>query len=161
MNINKRFIFIIVIVIAVIIVVGGISSYIYTKNKNNFVVCTKEAKQCLDGSYVGRTGPKCEFASCPNISASTTANWLKDLIKKEESNPVANPPALISKCVYKNQNVYYLPARCCDISSVLYNNEGNIICSPDGGLTGKGNGKCVDFFDIRKDCVIVWKDTRN
>lgn len=30
------------------------------------VACTEEAKQCPDGSYVGRTGPKCEFAPCPS-----------------------------------------------------------------------------------------------
>jgi hypothetical protein len=29
------------------------------------VMCTMEAKVCPDGSYVGRTGPKCEFAPCP------------------------------------------------------------------------------------------------
>ncbi len=28
-------------------------------------VCTQEAKLCPDGSYVGRSGPKCEFAACP------------------------------------------------------------------------------------------------
>lgn len=28
------------------------------------VACTEEAKQCLDGSYVGREGPNCEFAPC-------------------------------------------------------------------------------------------------
>ncbi|MDO8590715.1 MAG: Gmad2 immunoglobulin-like domain-containing protein, partial [bacterium] len=27
--------------------------------------CTQEAKLCSDGSYVSRTGPNCEFASCP------------------------------------------------------------------------------------------------
>lgn len=27
--------------------------------------CTQEAKQCPDGSYVGRTGPNCEFTPCP------------------------------------------------------------------------------------------------
>ncbi len=27
-------------------------------------MCTMEAKQCPDGSYVGRTGPACEFAAC-------------------------------------------------------------------------------------------------
>lgn len=27
--------------------------------------CTEEAKICPDGSAVGRTGPKCEFAACP------------------------------------------------------------------------------------------------
>lgn len=29
------------------------------------VVCTMDAKLCPDGSYVGRTGPNCEFAACP------------------------------------------------------------------------------------------------
>ena len=29
------------------------------------VFCTQEAKLCPDGSYVGRTGPNCEFTSCP------------------------------------------------------------------------------------------------
>ncbi|OGZ80557.1 MAG: hypothetical protein A2360_02245 [Candidatus Staskawiczbacteria bacterium RIFOXYB1_FULL_32_11] len=29
------------------------------------VACTMDAKQCSDGSYVSRTGPKCEFAKCP------------------------------------------------------------------------------------------------
>lgn len=28
------------------------------------IICTMEAKQCPDGSYVGRTGPNCEFAAC-------------------------------------------------------------------------------------------------
>lgn len=28
------------------------------------IACTQEAKQCPDGSWVGRSGPRCEFA-CP------------------------------------------------------------------------------------------------
>lgn len=35
-------------------------------NSNNRVGCTEEAKQCPDGSSVGRTGPNCEFSQCPN-----------------------------------------------------------------------------------------------
>ncbi|MEK7176860.1 MAG: hypothetical protein AAB719_00980 [Patescibacteria group bacterium] len=31
------------------------------------VFCTQEAKLCPDGSYVGRTGPRCEFAECPSV----------------------------------------------------------------------------------------------
>lgn len=31
----------------------------------NQKACTEEAKLCPDGSYVSRTGPKCEFAPCP------------------------------------------------------------------------------------------------
>jgi hypothetical protein len=29
------------------------------------ILCTMDAKQCPDGSYVGRQGPRCEFAACP------------------------------------------------------------------------------------------------
>jgi len=29
------------------------------------VFCTMDAKECPDGSYVGRVGPSCEFAPCP------------------------------------------------------------------------------------------------
>ncbi|MDD3487180.1 MAG: hypothetical protein PHF35_02255 [Candidatus Moranbacteria bacterium] len=27
--------------------------------------CTMEARQCPDGSYVGRSGPNCDFSPCP------------------------------------------------------------------------------------------------
>ena len=35
-----------------------------TGGGNGAVVCTADAKQCPDGSWVGRSGPKCEFV-CP------------------------------------------------------------------------------------------------
>lgn len=30
------------------------------------VICTQEVRLCPDGSFVARTGPKCEFAPCPD-----------------------------------------------------------------------------------------------
>ncbi|OGF69022.1 hypothetical protein A3H65_01870 [Candidatus Giovannonibacteria bacterium RIFCSPLOWO2_02_FULL_45_14] len=33
--------------------------------------CTEEAKICPDGSYVGRIGPNCEFAACPDLKTET------------------------------------------------------------------------------------------
>ncbi len=35
------------------------------------IACTADAKICPDGSAVGRTGPKCEFAPCPNVVNGT------------------------------------------------------------------------------------------
>ncbi|MEK7173363.1 MAG: FlxA-like family protein [Patescibacteria group bacterium] len=35
-------------------------------------ICTQEAKQCPDGSYVSPTGPNCAFAECPVVSPPTT-----------------------------------------------------------------------------------------
>jgi len=39
------------------------------------VMCTQDAKECPDGSYVARVGPSCEFAPCPEASLSN-AHWL-------------------------------------------------------------------------------------
>ena len=39
------------------------------------VACTQEAKQCPNGSYVSRTGPNCEFSSCPTIPPACTPSW--------------------------------------------------------------------------------------
>ena len=90
-----------------------------------------------------------------------TGDWINDLIAKEESQPVANPPASLTKCKYKNQIVYYLPARCCDIFGVLYDINKNVICAPDGGFIGSGDGRCSDFFQERENCEVIWKDSRS
>jgi hypothetical protein len=42
--------------------------------EKNDAVCTQEAKQCEDGSYVGRTEPNCEFAACPIQKEENTSN---------------------------------------------------------------------------------------
>jgi hypothetical protein len=38
------------------------------------VICTMDAMMCPDGSYVGRSGPKCEF-KCPEMEATTTITY--------------------------------------------------------------------------------------
>ena len=37
------------------------------------VMCTMDAKICPDGSAVGRSGPKCEFAACPSSNTPSTS----------------------------------------------------------------------------------------
>ncbi|MFQ5872937.1 MAG: hypothetical protein ACE5JL_03945 [Dehalococcoidia bacterium] len=86
--------------------------------------------------------------------------WLTGLIRKLENEPVANPPASITQYEYKGQTVYFLPQRCCDIFSNLYDAEGNIIAHPDGGITGQGDGRAPDFFEERTNEEVIWKDPR-
>jgi len=43
------------------------------------VACSQEAKLCPDGSYVGRQGPKCEFAKCPDVVTSGTIKGKVDV----------------------------------------------------------------------------------
>ncbi len=43
------------------------SKSVTSTSSGSMVACTMEAKQCPDGSYVGRSGPNCEFTPCPVI----------------------------------------------------------------------------------------------
>jgi hypothetical protein len=89
------------------------------------------------------------------VPAAVTA-----LIHELETQPVANPPAYVASYEYAGQVVYYVPPRCCDIFGDLYNAAGVLVCHPDGGLGGRGDGRCPDFFSQRKNETIVWRDPR-
>lgn len=52
---------------------GSSSASIIGDSSTMNTVCTHDAKQCSDGSYVGRTGPNCEFAACPGSPIGVTA----------------------------------------------------------------------------------------
>lgn len=100
------------------------------------------------------------LASCAQAAQTGNPTWVDELIKKFERDPVGNPPLSIWKYEYNGQVVYFVPAHCCDITSVVYDAEGNFICAPDGGITGRGDGKCSDFFDQRTEEQLVWQDAR-
>lgn len=95
-----------------------------------------------------------------SIENNSHPDWVNKLIEEAKENEVANPPTSLIKCFYQDEIVYYLPARCCDIPSLVFNEAGDVVCSPDGGITGRGDGKCLDFFESKKDCVTIWQDTR-
>jgi len=73
------------------------------------VACTAEAKICPDGSAVGRSGPNCEFASCP-----------QDLVKKESAT---------IKVFYNNSNFNPNSIDC----SQVYPLERTIMVLPETG----------------------------
>ena len=56
------------------------------------VACTMEAKLCPDGSYVGRSGPKCEFAACPTPKPTPVPT----------PNPVPTPGPVGRSCSGQN-----------------------------------------------------------
>lgn len=50
------------------VAVAVLFGLVNARNKNTHpIACTMEAKLCPDGSAVGRTGPNCEFAECPEV----------------------------------------------------------------------------------------------
>jgi len=54
------------IIFLICLIIFGFWGWRYSRIKNHLTVCTKEVKICPDGSTVGREGPNCEFAPCPN-----------------------------------------------------------------------------------------------
>ena len=83
-----------------------------------------------------------------------------DLIHELQTQPPANPPAYIANYEYQGRVVYYVPPRCCDIFSDLYDDSGTVICHPDGGLAGHGDGRCPDFLSGRTNETILWRSSQ-
>jgi hypothetical protein len=94
------------------------------------------------------------------VPQSTLPTAVSALIHQLEAQPRADPPAYIASYDYGGRLVYYVPPRCCDFFGDLYNAAGQLICHPDGGLTGKGDGRCPDFLSERTNDKIVWRDLR-
>ncbi len=98
--------------------------------------------------------------SFTSVQGDGFPEWVNTLIVNYKVKSVGNPPRSIWQYDYNGQIVYYMPEQCCDLGSKLYNEQGIIICSPDGGYAGSGDGKCIDFFAKRKNEKLIWQDYR-
>lgn len=43
---------------------------------------------------------------------------------------------------------YYVESPCCDLYNPVYDARGKFVCAPDGGFTGRGDGRCP--ADVRR-----------
>ena len=78
-----------------------------------------------------------------------------DSIKKQ---PNANPPKSVIQYSYKGAPVYYVTAGCCDQFNEVYDANCKSLGAPDGGITGKGDGKLTDFFAMATNKKVVWEN---
>jgi hypothetical protein len=94
--------------------------------------------------------------------SDTTARppWLKARIAAVLAERKRNPITRIFKYNYGGQTVYYISAPCCDQYSQVLDTKGKLVCQPDGGITGKGDGKCADFDKNKTNEKLVWQDPR-
>jgi len=100
------------------------------------------------------------LVACSQPTQSGNPAWVDQLIEKFKTEPVGNPPQSIWRYEYNGQVVYYVPAQCCDMFSTLYDADGNVICAPNGGITGAGDGRCKDFAAQRTGEQLIWEDSR-
>ena len=69
----------------------------------------------------------------------------------------SNPPLEIWSYLYNEEIVYLVIADCCDQYDIAYNSSCSVICSPGGGFSGQGDGKCPDFYSKAKKGILIWK----
>ena len=86
--------------------------------------------------------------------------WLKARIAAVLAERKRNPITRILLYQYEGKTVYYQSAPCCDQFSQVFDTKGRLICQPDGGITGKGDGKCPDFEKNKSNEKLVWQDPR-
>jgi hypothetical protein len=125
------------------------------------------------------TPPSEGFVSQPNTPAPTSANtvdalpardmrldstarpqWLQQHIQGILTKRKRNPAIRIVRYQYSGETVYYESAPCCDQQSTVYDLEGKVLCHPEGGITGKGDGQCANFDKRKTNEMLVWQDPR-
>lgn len=99
-------------------------------------------------------------AGCGRAPEEDVPPFVDDLISRLEAAPKSNPPGSIWRYTYEGRSVFYVPPSCCDVPGELYDDGGTLICSPDGGITGDGDGRCPDFFAVRAEEQRIWIDGR-
>lgn len=83
---NKKLlliIFLLGLLVGIIVFIQKESLKNLHKNDGKNVLCTQDARLCPDGSYVGRTGPDCEFSPCPEESTPFSSDFINEEMKKE------------------------------------------------------------------------------
>lgn len=96
-------------------------------------------------------------ASRPEPSSiSSLPEWLRGKIGQFEALPPDRAPLGIWQITHKGQPAFYLLSPCCDQYNPLFSAEGNEVCNPSGGFTGRGDGKCPNPMDQGTKATLVW-----
>jgi|GEM_PF-831365 len=82
----------VLIVIAALLVVGG-GYYYFAGSTLEQMQCPADAKLCPDGSSIGRSGPNCEFAACPDDGAMKK----DDAMMKDDEAMMKDDGAMMEK----------------------------------------------------------------
>lgn len=88
------------------------------------------------------------------------AEILKQIVSAESSSDTDSPQE-IRRQLIDGEVYFYVPPRCCDIFGALYSASGEFVCNPDGGITGKGDGKCPELAGKLKEGELVWSLERD
>ena len=111
-------------------------------------------------SWIGLIACQRKMSAEVISQASGIPACIQKKIDSIKQQPVWNPPAEVYEYTYQERTVFLFSADCCDRPSMAVDQNCNYVCAPSGGFTGKGDRKCLDFFEKAKMVRSVWKDER-
>ncbi|HBU07007.1 MAG TPA: hypothetical protein DEB09_02895 [Candidatus Magasanikbacteria bacterium] len=104
-----------------------------------------------------------------NTSTGTPTNFIKEKIKIPDwlelvtsfiqTESPKTPKTFIDQCQYGETVVYYESNGSPDYFSILYNQNGEVVCYPNNNLSKK----CPDYFNAKdrsRNCTRIWTDGR-
>ena len=97
-----------------------------------------------------------DSAIIPEASDVALPKCIKNKIDSFKLKEAHEKPQRVIQYVYKGKKVYYVVMPCCDFFNEVYDAKCNFLGSPDGGFTGKGDGKLPDFFAAAKGEKLIW-----
>lgn len=103
------------------LIVAGLVAFGFPKGEEP-TFCTQEAMQCPDGSYVGRTGPKCEFMACPTLPAVPQGYSLENYTVEKVTGEACTRA---SEC--ETPGEYLIQSRC-PFTSLCLENRCAVVC---------------------------------
>jgi hypothetical protein len=87
--------------------------------------------------------------------SSLKPKCIDSLITTAAAQQAANAPQSVTQYRYKGRIVYYVVSPCCDQYNTAYDDQCKVLGSPDGGITGKGDGTLPDFFTETTDKKVI------
>ena len=97
-----------------------------------------------------------DSAIIPEASDAGLPKCIKNKIDSFKLKEAHEKPQRVLQYMYKGKKVYYVVMPCCDFYNEVYDAKCNFLGAPDGGFTGKGDGKLPDFFTEAKSEKLVW-----
>jgi hypothetical protein len=97
-----------------------------------------------------------DSAIIPKETIAPMPTCIKNKIDSFKLKEAHEKPQRVVEYMYKGKKVYYVVMPCCDFFNEVYDDKCKLLGSPDGGFTGKGDGKLPDFFTEVTNEKLIW-----
>ena len=101
-----------------------------------------------------------DSAIIPEAIDAALPTCIKNKIDSFKLKEKHERPQSVVEYVYKGKKVYYIVMPCCDFFNEVYDENCRYLGAPDGGFTGKGDGKLPDFGTEAKPGKEIWKSAQ-